>query len=195
MTEQQWEKKLKIKTTGRDASHADAYRYPYEPTPYCVLERLVDSGYLDRGNVVVDYGCGRGRVSLFLHHCLGCRTIGVEYDETIYVQAIENLRAYGGMGEVSFVCDRAERFCVDEADRFYFFNPFSLEVLQSVIGRILESYYGKPRTVRLFFYYPSDAYRTWLMTRDFLNFLAELDCGDLFPGNDRRETILIFDVA
>ena len=36
--ESQWDKMLKIKTTGRDDSHADAFCYPYEPTPYCVLE-------------------------------------------------------------------------------------------------------------------------------------------------------------
>ena len=28
----QWDKILKIKTTGRDDSHSDQYRYPYEPT-------------------------------------------------------------------------------------------------------------------------------------------------------------------
>ena len=32
--ELQWDKLLKIKTTGRDDSHSDQYRYPYEPTPY-----------------------------------------------------------------------------------------------------------------------------------------------------------------
>lgn len=30
----QWDKLLKIKTTGRDDSQSDRYRYPYEPTPY-----------------------------------------------------------------------------------------------------------------------------------------------------------------
>jgi len=195
MTEQQWEKKLKITTTGRDASRADAYRYPYEPTPYCILERVAESGYLCKDHVLVDYGCGRGRVGFFFHHALGCRTIGVEYDEAIYVQAVENLCAYGGGGAVSLFCGRAEQFCVDEADCFYFFNPFSLEVLKSVVGRILESYYGKPRAMRLFFYYPSDEYRAWLMTHDALRFLDELDCRDLFSGNERREIILIFEIA
>ena len=28
--ESQWDKMLKIKTTGRDDSHADAFCYPYE---------------------------------------------------------------------------------------------------------------------------------------------------------------------
>ena len=38
--ELQWDKLLKIKTSGRDDSHSDQFHYPYEPTPYCVLERL-----------------------------------------------------------------------------------------------------------------------------------------------------------
>ena len=44
--ETQWDKLLKIKTTGRDDSHSDQYRYPYEPTSYMVLERLANSGLL-----------------------------------------------------------------------------------------------------------------------------------------------------
>lgn len=46
--ELQWDKLLKIKTTGRDDSHSDQYRYPYEPTPYCVLERLANSGLIGK---------------------------------------------------------------------------------------------------------------------------------------------------
>ena len=43
MCETKWDKLLKIKTGGRDDSHSDQYRFPYEPTPYRVLERLVNS--------------------------------------------------------------------------------------------------------------------------------------------------------
>ncbi len=34
MTEKDWEKLLRIKTTGRDDSRSNTYRYPYEPTSY-----------------------------------------------------------------------------------------------------------------------------------------------------------------
>lgn len=60
--ESQWDKMLKIKTTGRDDSHADAYCYPYEPTPYCVLERLANSGLIQKKQKLLDYGTGKGRV-------------------------------------------------------------------------------------------------------------------------------------
>ena len=42
--EVKYDKLLKIKTTGRDDSRSDQYCYPYEPTPYCVLERLAYCG-------------------------------------------------------------------------------------------------------------------------------------------------------
>ena len=46
VSEKNWDKLLRIRTSGRDDSNADMYRYPYEPTPYCVLERLANSGLI-----------------------------------------------------------------------------------------------------------------------------------------------------
>ena len=66
--ENMWDKLLKIKTTGRDDSNSDQYRYPYEPTPYSVLERLANSGFICKRDVVIDYGCGKGRVDFFLSY-------------------------------------------------------------------------------------------------------------------------------
>lgn len=82
--ETQWDKLLKIKTTGRDDSHSDQYRYPYEPTSYMVLERLANSGLIRKNNTLIDYGTGKGRVCFYLSYQTRCKTIGVEYDERIY---------------------------------------------------------------------------------------------------------------
>lgn len=60
-----WDKLLQIKTIGRDETNADQYHHPYEPTPYCVLERLANSGLIGKSDVVLDYGCGKGRVGFF----------------------------------------------------------------------------------------------------------------------------------
>ena len=66
--ENTWDKLLKIKTSGRDDSRSDQFRYPYEPTPYSVLERLANSGYLGKKDVLIDYGCGKGRVDFYLSY-------------------------------------------------------------------------------------------------------------------------------
>lgn len=189
------DKLLKIHTMGRDDSNADQYHYPYEPTPYSVLERLANTGYIRKGNTLLDYGCGKGRVDFFLSYQTRCCSIGIEYDERIYRRAIENKEKAVYSERVTFKEENAEKFLVpEEVDRIYFFNPFSLEILQKVIHQILESYYEKIREIKLFFYYPSDEYISYLMTVDELMFSDEIDCRDLFPGNDMRERIVIFDL-
>ena len=90
MTETEWDKLLRIKTSGRDDSHADQFRYPYEPTPYSVLERLASSEYIGKSNILLDYGCGKGRVSFFLAYQCKCKSIGIEYDGRIYEGAVRN---------------------------------------------------------------------------------------------------------
>ena len=191
--EQSWDQRLQIQTTGRDDRNADEYRYPYEPTPYCVLERLAQSGLIGEGDVVLDYGCGKGRVDFFLSSQTKAKTIGIEYDQRIYQSALENRRTVLPGAAAEFAAARAETYEVPpDVNRCYFFNPFSVEILRKVMARILDSYYGNPREILFFFYYPSDAFVAELMTVDELDFYDEIDCGDLFEGEDPRERILIF---
>ena len=188
------DKLLHIKTTGRDDSRADQYRYPYEPTPYSVLERLANSGFIGKKNVLVDYGCGKGRVEFFISYQTRCKSIGVEYDERIYASAVDNKKTAVSGGRTQFVLEKAENYEIpEEVDRFYFFNPFSVELLQKVMNKIQESYFDNPRKILLFFYYPSDEYIAYLMTNDYVSFYDEIDCKDLFDGNDSRERVLIFE--
>ena len=194
MTEQQWDRKLNINTIGRDASKEDSYHYPYEPTPYCVLERLVQSDYISRESIVIDYGCGKGRVGFFLNKKLNCRAIGIDFDEKMYLSALENKKNYGNQSQIQFICMDAENYEILNADSFYFFHPFSIEILRAVIGKIRKSYYANPREIKLFFYYPSDGYVSLLMSIPELCFLDEIDCQDLFEGKNKKERILIFEM-
>ena len=190
--ENAWDKLLQIKTTGRDDLNADEYHHPYEPTPYCVLDRLAASGLIDQDDVVLDYGCGKGRVGFFLSYRTKAKTIGIEYDDRIYESAINNRKSTISRVKPDFVLTRAEEYEVPmDVNRCYFFNPFSVEILRKVMTRIIESYYEHPREVFLFFYYPSDEYISYLMTVDELEFYDEIECDDLFTG-DNRERIMIF---
>ena len=191
--ENTWDKLLQITTGGRDESGADQYHHPYEPTPYCVLERLVSGGWIREQDVVLDYGCGKGRVDFFLSYRAKAKTIGIEYDEHIFWIAQENLENTISRVKPQFVLENAENFAVPpEVNRCYFFNPFSAEILHKVMARILESYYENPRELFLFFYYPADEYIAYLMTVDELEFYDEIECDDLFEGSDPRERIMIF---
>ena len=189
---EEWDKLLNIKTTGRDDSRADTYNYPYEPTPYSVLKRIADSEEITKDSVLLDYGCGKGRAVLFFSWQLRCRSIGIEYDERLYDAAFRNKERSVSGRLVSLKCADACEYKVPiEVDRCFFFNPFSVEILRKAVSRIIESYYEDPREIMLFFYYPSDEYMAYLMTVEELSFYDEIDCRDLFPG-DSREQVVIF---
>ena len=119
--------------------------------------------------------------------------MGVEYDEIIYQSAVNNQKR-SVTGRVSFHLGKAQEYeILPDQDRFYFFNPFSVEILVKVLAKIEESYYENPRKMLLFFYYPSDEYVSCLMTRERLNFVDEISCMDLFPGENARERVLVFE--
>ena len=192
----QWDKLLKIKTPGRDDSHSDQFRYPYEPTPYSVLERLANSGLINKKNVLLDYGTGKGRVCFFLSYQTRCKSTGIEYDERIFNSAEANKGQAVSGKRVSFEMICAEEYEVPtDVDRCYFFNPFSVEILRKVLAKIYESYYENPREILLMFYYPSEEYVSCLMTEKQLMFYDEIDVEDLFEGKNGRERILVFEVG
>ena len=191
----QWDRKLHIHTRGRDGSKEDRDRYAYEPTPYGVLQKLSESGWIGRNDMLLDYGCGKGRVGLFLNAQTGCRSIGIDFNQDMVRAAEKNLEKMPAAGtDVQFVWADAARYQVpDDATRFYFFNPFSLRILEFVMQKILESWYRAPREMLLLFYYPSSDYVGFLTRSEMLSFVDELDCSDLFP-DDPRERILCFEL-
>ena len=191
--ENSWDASLRLQTCGRDDTNAAQYRHPYEPTPYSVLERLADSGLIGIDDVVLDYGCGKGRVGFFLSYRTKAKAIGIEYDERIYEKALDNQKT--AKAKADFVLTRAEGYEVPaDVNRCYFFNPFSVEILRKVMARIIESWYEAPRELFLFIYYPADDFLAYLMTGDELEFYDEIECDDLFAV-DPRERIMIFQLT
>ena len=123
-TEKDWEKRLCICTDGRDESEADENCFPYEPTPYPVLKRLAESGFICKENHVLDLGCGKGRVCFFLSCECGCRTTGIDLSEKLISAANENLMKFPGKRLVSFHCCLTQSYEITDEDKFFFFNPF-----------------------------------------------------------------------
>lgn len=140
---------LGIRTAGRDESGADLDHNPYEATPYTVLERLANSGLIGKRNTVIDYGCGKGRVGFYLSYQLRCNTIGIERDTRLYEAALRNAQKAAYAKKTVFVHTCAEDYLIPEqADRFYFFNPFSATVFGNVLKNIQTSLAKKPRQDR-----------------------------------------------
>ena len=193
--------KLHIDTVGRNDSYSTDHLYPYEPTSYPVLDRLIENGYITGTDQVLDYGCGKGRVPIYLNHKLGCRTIGVELVDDFFNDAVKNLEKYKKSArsvtedDISLVHLSAQTYDIPSTvNRFFFFNPFSIEVFKSVMKKVIESYYEKKRRMVLFFYYPQDEYIAYLSGIDDVMFVDEIDCTDLFPEKDDRNRIMIYEL-
>ena len=191
--------KLHIETTGRNDSFSTEHLYPYEPTSYRVLDRLIESGHISREDRVLDYGCGKGRVLIYLNHRIGCRTIGIELMDALYSDAVKNVSNYRDHAknvvedDIEIAHLAAQKYEIPlSVNRFFFFNPFSIAVFKGVMGRVIESYYEKERSMMLFFYYPQDEYIAYLSTVDEIMFVDEIDCMNLFEKKDSRNRIMIF---
>ena len=198
-SERWWEKKLNIRTSGKIDHFIEWSCNVYEPTDYCILQRLEESGYITKGSYIADYGCGLGRSLIYLCSRIGCRGTGIEFDRELYEGALENLERAKIPAKykenIRFVCEDARTWEIGEENVFYFFNPFTEEVLRIVLDRIRQSFYDHPRQIYILFYYPFEAEAGVLMTEESLMFLDEIDCSDLYGHYDRRERILVFEMS
>lgn len=182
---------LNIDTVGMDDSKEDFHHNRYEPTSYEVLDKLIESEMISKENILIDYGCGKGRVALYLNYKIGCKTIGIDFNKDLIDIANHNKEYL--KSNVMFYCINAENYHITNEDCFYFFNPFSEEILRRVMNQIILSLYDYPRKVKLFFYYPDDDFIPYLMGMDEFICVDEIDCMDLFENEDIRERILIFE--
>lgn len=195
MKDKQIDHLLNISTIQPIRSFVDSHHNAYEPTDYEVLDTLIETKLISKENTLIDYGCGKGRVDFYLHHQLGCHTIGIEFNESIIQYAYENLER-SKMDHVEFILQDASLYKVPlNADRFYFFNPFSLPILRKVIQHILDSYVKNPREMYLFFYYPTDEYLHYLLMDDDLSFVDEISTNEIYHTNSKYEAIFIFEVT
>ena len=189
------DKFLKIKTNGRDDSNSDFTNFPYEATPYTVLQNLSNSGYITKKDIIIDYGSGKGRVDFFLAYFNKAKMIGVEYDFRLYNTSLENKKRAVSSNRVEFVNTCASKFEVDdEITGAYFFNPFSILILKEVLNNIRKSLSKNKREFKLFFYYPSKEYIDLLDREIDVCHIENIDCTSLFKNKDSKEYIAVYKI-
>lgn len=150
---------LNIKTNGRFDKYSDNDKLPYEPTLYQVLDVFVDSGFLHPTDNLVDCGCGKGRVAIYLSSKTNCKVLGLEYVKELYQEAITNAGNACVKHRATFIHTLAEEYIIKKEDNcFYFANPFSVNILSQVLKNIFESVDKHPRKVKLYFHYMSNEY-------------------------------------
>ncbi len=75
---------------------------PYVPTPHDVVERMLTLAGVTRSDVVIDLGCGDGRIPIAAAKNYGARGMGVDIDPQRIAEANANAKAAGVEHLVTF---------------------------------------------------------------------------------------------
>lgn len=172
MAERKLDRSLGIKTIGiREwGSNIESYNR-YEPTPYGALDTLFQNYKLKDGDQVVDFGCGRGRVSFYIHDQFNIPVTGIENNDKTFEEALDNMDVYmkakkDDTAPLRFEYGLAEQYPIDTDDNvFYFFNPFSITIFRQVVNNILKSVKQTKRPVDIVLYYPLPEFKKFLQKK------------------------------
>lgn len=130
----------------------------YEPTPWRPLIQSLRALQPHRDDVLVDLGCGRGRVILAAMSMPFQRVMGVELSPQLAAEtqrAVERNRFWMRAGEVQVVAANAAAWTLpDDVTIVYMSNPFWGSVFATAVNNIFESVERRPRRVRLVYDHP-----------------------------------------
>lgn len=169
----------------------------YEPSSYEGLECAFDAleKEIKSGARFVDFGCGKGRVLFYAYQRFQIPVCGIEVDEEILDIAKENRQHFlkrfkGKVDDIELVLQKAEDYLVRPSDAyFYFFNPFSIPVFETVLDNIIESVKSHPRQVYIMMYYANTEYQNCMKKKLFqLYQIIKLPAYD----NDSLEKMIIY---
>lgn len=198
MKEKYYEELFNINTIGNQSwDETKKCYHPYEPTPYFALDKFFENYYINENDFVVDFGCGKGRLSFYLNYKYKCNVLGIEMNTTFYNQCIENKKEYlktnkKQESKINFLCDLAQEYKVsNKCNKFYLFNPFSIHIFMKVIENILISFENKPRNIDIILYYPSDDYIYYLENLTPFIQTKEVRLDNLYKSNN-QERFLVY---
>ncbi len=201
MIENNYESLLNIKTTGEQSwDETKKCYHPYEPTPYFALDKLLENYSINETDSVIDFGCGKGRLNFYLNYKYNCNVLGIEMDEKFYNQCIVNKKEYiekskNKGDKVNFKCIFAQEYKIEDNDnKFYFFNPFSVQIFMKVVDNILISFENNTRNMDIILYYPSDDYIYYL--ENYTPFIQREEVRlDEWYKDDNQERFLIYELS
>lgn len=103
---------------------------------YVILERIFAGADIRSDDVLVDVGCGKGRViNHWLRQGLRNPMIGTELDATIAERTRRRLRKHAG---VTILTGDAVDLIPEHGTFFYLFNPFGAEVMARFAERLAD---------------------------------------------------------
>ena len=125
----------------------------YVPTPIIPFFKLIKKLNLQGHFVFVDYGAGKGRAMILGAECGFYKVKGLEFSQSLYELAQKNIQKYikkTGKDCFELIHTDVLSYQVKAEDNFfYFFHPFSQEILSQCLENIYFSLKENPRKVFL----------------------------------------------
>ncbi len=133
-------------------------RVEYRPSPWRHLGRALKNLPVDRSDVFLDYGCGKGRIVNRAASFPFGRIIGVEISPELLDVARRNLER----NRHRLACPNVELVCADAADYevpddvtfVYMYNPFVGDVFRAVLANLVRSLERRARRLRVIYVHP-----------------------------------------
>ena len=193
-----YERLFNIKTTGEQQGFYESHHYNrYEATSYFALETLFKEYPLSSNDCIVDFGCGKGRLSFYINYYYNCKITGIEMNNNYFDICINNKKNYlknynKEKNKIEFLNIFAEEYKISSTDnKFYFFNPFSVQIFIKVVTNIIYSVVDEYRPVDLILYYPSEDYIYYLENYTMFHLVKEIKLNEHYE-QDNRERILVY---
>jgi SAM-dependent methyltransferase len=157
-----YERPLGVHTTGyvyrkKGDAEANAFRDDvlYEPTGYDKLEQIMRLMPPRPGDVVMDFGCGKGRAVAFFATKGVKKSMGIEFrPELVEIARANGASLRGRTSEIEVLQGDFLKVDLDAVTYFFMYNPAGEKTLKALAARMEESLARAPRPIRLAYVFP-----------------------------------------
>jgi hypothetical protein len=156
-----------IKTSYKHLGANDVYH-----TKYCVMPLIFKLAPIGPKDVLVDVGCGKGRViNYWLSKKIKNKIYGLELDKNIAGNTANQFR---NRKNVRIIAGDAITNLPSDATVFYFYNPFSAQKVEQFEEKLSRMFAGK--SIRVIYYNPKSihVFRNGRWNIRFINFEKDL---------------------
>lgn len=156
-----------IKTSYQSLGSNDIYHSKYSAFP--IIFRFVR---IKKDDVLVDVGCGKGRViNYWIFKKYKNKIIGLELDKRI---AKQTAKQFSRLKNVTIIPGNALLHIPQDGTVFYFYNPFSKEVVHQFETILAEMFQNKP--IKIIYYNPKsiDVFYNDRWRVNYINFEKDL---------------------
>ena len=127
---------MRNKTTGISSEGSHGYAL----TPEKAFDQIINELDIKKSDNFIDIGSGKAGVPVYASKYNFGKIAGVEVEEFLHLKAVKNLKILGLTSRIDLYLEDALKFDkYQEFNIYYLFNPFSYDVYQQVVDRIIES--------------------------------------------------------